>query len=251
MGEILRVLLIGLMLIVGGGIVRAEPLDDGIAASKRGDYATALRFIRPPADQGGASAQYNFAAMYAKELSVSQDYVRSPMWLTLSEANGATNHIERAQKMAKRCEHSNYKQCDKQQEGSQTRSSAKSVSMHRESDGIYVVPVLINNAITLNLVLDSGASDVRIPADVVITLMRKAALKRADFQGKKTYTLADGSTVPSRTFRIRSLKVGGKVVENVNGSVASLGSGLLLGQSFLSRLKSWSVDNTKKTLVLE
>lgn len=210
MGEIIRTLLIGLMLMVGGGIVRAELRDDGIANGAT-NMATPLR------------------ALTARVISVD---------------------IERAREVPKRCKKSNYRQCD-ELEGNQTRSSATSVSMQREGDGVYVVPVLINNAVTLNLVLDSGASDVRIPADVVKTLMRTGALKQADFQGKKTYTLADGSTVPSRTFRIRSLKVGGKVVENVNGSVASLGSGLLLGQSFLGRLKSWSVDNTKNALVLE
>ena len=35
--------------------------------------------------------------------------------------------------------------------------------------GIYVVPVLINNAITSDFIIDSGASDVSISADVVMT----------------------------------------------------------------------------------
>jgi predicted aspartyl protease len=116
--------------------------------------------------------------------------------------------------------------------------------------GIYVVPVLINDAITLDFVVDSGAADVSIPADVVMTLMRTGTLKESDFLGEKTYVLADGSKVPSQTFRIRSLKVGGKVLQNVNGSVASVQGSLLLGQSFLGRFKSWSVDNTKHALLL-
>jgi hypothetical protein len=124
-----------------------------------------------------------------------------------------------------------------------------SVSMQIEN-GTYVVPVLINNAITLNFVVDSGAADVSIPADVVMTLMRTGTLKKTDFLGEKTYFLADGSKVPSQTFRIRSLKVGNRVIENVNGSVASVKGDLLLGQSFLGRFKSWSVDNTKHALLL-
>ena len=39
--------------------------------------------------------------------------------------------------------------------------------------GIYVVPVLINNAITSDFIIDSGASDVSISADVVMPLMRR------------------------------------------------------------------------------
>ncbi len=67
---------------------------------------------------------------------------------------------------------------------------------------MFVVPVLINNSITLNFVVDSGAADVRIPAVVVLTL-----------------TPVQGS--------------------------------LLVGQRFLGRFKSWSIDNSKQALLLE
>ena len=42
----------------------AGPLEDANAAYNRGDYATALRLLRPLADQGDASAQYNLGVMY-------------------------------------------------------------------------------------------------------------------------------------------------------------------------------------------
>jgi predicted aspartyl protease len=116
--------------------------------------------------------------------------------------------------------------------------------------GTYVVPVLINKTITLNFVIDSGASDVSIPADVVLTLVRSGTLQRSDFIGTQTYKLADGSTVPSTTFRIRSLTMNNVVVENVKGSIAPVAGELLLGQSFLSHFKSWSIDNAKQALVL-
>jgi hypothetical protein len=74
----------------------------------------------------------------------------------------------------------------------------------------------------LNFAIDSGAADVSIPADVVSTLMRTGTIQETDFVGKKMYRLADGSTVPSATFLIRSLKVGNHLLENVMGSLASL-----------------------------
>jgi hypothetical protein len=40
------------------------------------------------------------------------------------------------------------------------------------------------------------------------------------------------------------------VVENVTGSVANVKAELLLGQSFLSRFKSCSIDNGRQALVL-
>jgi hypothetical protein len=118
------------------------------------------------------------------------------------------------------------------------------------SHGGFVVPVVINGVVTLNFTIDSGASDVSVPADVVLTLIRAHTLEMNDFLGQKTYTLADGSTVPSQTFRIRSLKVGDRVLENVVGSIASINADLLLGQSFLSRFKSWSIDNQRQVLIL-
>ena len=130
------------------------------------------------------------------------------------------------------------------------RTSTKSVPMQSEG-GTYLVPVLINDTISLKFVVDSGAADVSIPADVVMTLMRTGTLRESDFLGKKTYILADGSKAPSDTFRIKSLKVGPNVIENVTGSVAPVNGSLLLGQSFLGRFKSWSIDNNKHVLMLE
>jgi clan AA aspartic protease (TIGR02281 family) len=117
--------------------------------------------------------------------------------------------------------------------------------------GTFVVPVFINGAITLNFVVDSGAADVSVPADVVGTLIRAGTIGKSDFTGKQTYVLADGSTAPTNTFVIRSLKVGDILIENVKGSVSPAAGSLLLGQSFLQRFKSWSMDNNKHVLVLE
>jgi clan AA aspartic protease (TIGR02281 family) len=117
--------------------------------------------------------------------------------------------------------------------------------------GTFVVPVRINDQITLNFVVDSGASDVTIPNDVVSTLVRTGTITDADFLGKQTYRLADGSTVPSQRFAIRSLTVGDKTLKNVVGSISPSASDLLLGQSFLSRFKSWSIDNDRRALILD
>ena len=81
--------------------------------------------------------------------------------------------------------------------------------------------------------------------------MRTGTITQSDFIGVQAYTLADGSTRSERTFRIRLLKVGDVVLQDVMGSVANSNGDLLLGQSFLGRFKSWSVDNAKHNLVLQ
>ena len=53
----------------------------------------------------------------------------------------------------------------------------------------FVVPVTINGQITLDFIVDSGAADVNIPADVVMTLIRTGTITDNDFLGKETYRL--------------------------------------------------------------
>jgi predicted aspartyl protease len=114
----------------------------------------------------------------------------------------------------------------------------------KKDSGIFVVPVQINGAITLNFTIDSGAADVTVPADVFSTLTRTGTIGDADITGEQTYVLADGSKTKSVTFTIRSLRVGDKVVENVRGSVTSAQGSLLLGQTFLEPIsKSSEEDN--------
>jgi hypothetical protein len=71
-----------------------------------------------------------------------------------------------------------------------------------------------------------------------------------DFIGTEKYGLADGSTVESRTFIIKSLKVGDRTVTDVRASITDVNGPLLLGQSFLKRFKSWSQDNAAHELIL-
>jgi predicted aspartyl protease len=82
------------------------------------------------------------------------------------------------------------------------------------------------------------------------SLLRTETITEADFLGKQTYRLADGSTLPSQQFTIRSLKIGDRILESVIGSIAPVSGTLLLGRSFLSRFRSWSIDIEKHALVL-
>ena len=79
MRNILRTVLIGLVLTISGGVVLAGPFEDGIAAIGKGDYATALRLLRPLAEQGDAKAQISLGAMYAGGQGVAQDYREAVM----------------------------------------------------------------------------------------------------------------------------------------------------------------------------
>ncbi len=117
--------------------------------------------------------------------------------------------------------------------------------------GTFVIPVTINDAISLKFMIDSGASDVTIPSDVASTLVRAGTISADDYIGSQTFVLADGSEVPSPEFRIRSLRVGPVVLHDIVASITGSSGSLLLGQTFLRRLKSWSIDNSRHVLLLE
>lgn len=129
--------------------------------------------------------------------------------------------------------------------------AAEPIEVPLEDDGgTFVVPVTINGAISLKFTIDSGASDVTIPSDVASTLVRAGTISQGDYIGSKTFVLADGSTIPSPEFRIRSLRVGNLVLHDVVASITGPNGSLLLGQTFLTRLKHWSIDNDRHMLVL-
>ncbi len=117
--------------------------------------------------------------------------------------------------------------------------------------GTLVVPVMVDDTILLKFIVDSGASDVSIPEDVARTLMRAGKLTSSDYVGSGIAVLADGSRIPSRMFVIHSMKVGDREVRNVTATITNPRGALLLGQSFLRRFKSWSIDNRRRVLVLQ
>ena len=211
------------------------------------DGAAAASWYRMAADQGDIHAQNLLGIMYEKGQIVPQDFAEAVRWYRKAAERGNASAQERLQVLLNA---PNTSTNPAPVTPTQRSTSGSSIPMKKDG-GTYVVPVLINNAIALDFIVDSGASDVSIPEDVVTTLIRAGTIRDTDFIGERTYVLADGSRVQSKTFRIRSLKVGDRVLENVTGSVASTKGSLLLGQSFLGRFKSWSIDNSKHVLVLE
>ena len=91
------------------------------------DYKEAVKWFQLSADQGDANAQYNLGVMYANGQGVTQDDIKAHMWLNISAMAGnekaktardivakkmSQTQIEKAQEMARRCQSSNFKNCD-------------------------------------------------------------------------------------------------------------------------------------------
>ena len=116
--------------------------------------------------------------------------------------------------------------------------------------GVYKLPVEINGVLTLNFIHDSGAAEVNIPVDVALTLYRTGTIRDTDLLPGQRYTLANGETIDSDRFVLRSLKIGHRLVTNVTASIGPVTSKLLLGQSFLEKLGTWGVDSQRQVFTI-
>jgi clan AA aspartic protease (TIGR02281 family) len=117
--------------------------------------------------------------------------------------------------------------------------------------GGLIAAAILNNSIKLDFIVDSGASELSIPADVFSTLVRNNTVNQADMTGLRNYKNADGKISQANTFLIRSLKIGNLEVFKVQAKVAPTNAPPLLGQSFLKRFKAWSIDNSTRELILQ
>lgn len=116
--------------------------------------------------------------------------------------------------------------------------------------GLYTVPVLINGSVKIPFIVDSGATSVVIPQDVFETLIRSGTVSRSDVLGAARATQADGSTFETIRLRLREVRIGSHVAENVVATVTPRRADSLLGQTFLSRFGAVSFDYQRRILVL-
>ena len=81
----------GLLAFAQFGVAAAGPLEDSRAAYERGDYATAMAFVRPLADGGDAAAQRELGYLYGM-LAIrdhhSQDFTQGAIWFRKAADQG-------------------------------------------------------------------------------------------------------------------------------------------------------------------
>ena len=115
-----------LLAITLSSTVFGDDFSDSKAAYKKGDYKTAMKLLKPMAEQGDAKAQYSLGVMYDNGEGVPEDKVLAYMWWNLAAANGddgasknkgiitknmTSSQIAEAQKLSRDCLRKNYKNC--------------------------------------------------------------------------------------------------------------------------------------------
>ena len=131
------------------------------------------------------------------------------------------------------------------------QEATQGTTQFQRMGGVFVLSARLNGATQVYFIVDSGAATVQIPEEAVEEMKRNGTLTEADFMGQHRFILADGRTMQQRVFRLRSLQIGDRTMENVLATMVAPKSRALLGQSFLRRLNWWKIDNVKNAIEFE
>jgi TPR repeat protein len=93
----MRTIFIGLFVVLwlslGMASAAAQPLEDGLAAYNARDYATAMRLLEAPAEQGNSDAQYALGIMLQFGFAGQHDPSEAMRWYWMAAAQGRTDAL--------------------------------------------------------------------------------------------------------------------------------------------------------------
>jgi clan AA aspartic protease (TIGR02281 family) len=216
---------------------------DGVSTNHR----EAARLAGLAADKGDPMGQFLLGVCYETGVGVGQSRSDAVRLYRLSAAKGNTG----AQKGLARLGEAPVVASEAAvRQQSSAAITSRTVTLRRHG-GVLMVPALLDDSVPVDFMVDSGASDVVLPETVIGDLRKAGKFRDTDYTGTQMVQIADGSIVKARTFTLRSLSVGNRVVTNLHASVAPAKATALLGQSFLQRFATWSIDNERQVLVLK
>ena len=108
--------------------------------------------------------------------------------------------------------------------------------------GVYTIPCEVNG-LRMKFIFDTGASMVSISMTEARFMYKNGYIDDDDFTGTAKTRIANGDIEENMKLTLREVKVGSKTIHNVEALVSnSANAPLLLGQSVLRQLGTWSID---------
>jgi aspartyl protease family protein len=128
--------------------------------------------------------------------------------------------------------------------------SGNTVKMTRQ-DGVYQIPVSVNN-VPMYFIFDTGASFISLSAEEAAHLHRLGFLEESDVKGTAKLVDANGDISSGVVVNLREVKIGNKVIHDVEATVMSgINVPLLMGQSALERFGRISIDYNRGEISFE
>ena len=132
----------------------------------------------------------------------------------------------------------------------QMGSGPTEVAMVLEN-GVYKVPVTVNG-VPMRFILDTGASLISMSLAEAELMYRRGAISTADIIGRSRFQDATGTISPGAIVRLKSVRIGDRVLENVSANIVTSNKApLLLGQSALSKFGKISVDYRRNVVTFD
>ena len=129
--------------------------------------------------------------------------------------------------------------------------SVTEIAVKRNPGGTFEIPCDING-LQLQMIFDTGASDVTISSVEANFMLKNGYLSEKDVKGKKYYQIANGEISAGTVITLREVKIGDAVLRNVDASVVkSQKAPLLLGQSAMERFGTITIDNINNKLLIK
>ena len=135
--------------------------------------------------------------------------------------------------------------------GEEREVTVTEIEMTRKPGGTFEIPCDING-LQLQMIFDTGASDVTISSVEANFMLKNGYLSEKDVKGKKYYQIANGEISAGTVITLREVKIGDAVLRNVDASVVkSQKAPLLLGQSAMERFGTITIDNINNKLLIK
>ena len=120
----------------------------------------------------------------------------------------------------------------------------------RVKGDVKFLDVRLNDTMTVEMILDTGASMTLLSLSEAQYLFNKGTITESDFLGTSQSTIADGSVVENALINLRELTIGDQItLYNVRVTVSeSTRAPLLLGNEVLDRMHGYTIDNATNTI---
>ena len=129
-------------------------------------------------------------------------------------------------------------------------NNRNSIKMEKVN-GVYQIPILVNGT-TMFFIFDTGASLISISNVEATFLFKQGKLTEDDIIGKANFTDANGDISEGTIIRLKEIKIGNKILNDIEASVVNnTKAPLLFGQSALEKFGKISIDYNSGELVFD
>lgn len=135
-----------------------------------------------------------------------------------------------------------------------SRKNAKTKTVeipYKDVGSVKTIPVELDG-VTMEMIFDTGCSDVLISVLEAQQLYKNGTLTDNDFLGVSVGTTADGNLMIGHEVNLRSVQIGGEdgvMLKNVRATMTDqINAPLLVGNSVFDEMASVEVDNVKKVI---